>query len=89
MAVQVAACVDMGQADRLPALDRVTSMAQGVTCPSNTPVAVTVFDCSHPSHRLLPTTYTHTHTQTVSRKALQRYSQWTNLGKVNNQTRPN
>lgn len=66
MAVQVAACVDMGEADRLPALDRVTSMAQGVTCPSNTPVAVTVFDCSHPSHRLLPTTYTHTHRHTDS-----------------------
>lgn len=61
MAVQVAACVDMGEADRLPALDRRTSMTQGVTRPSNTPVAVTVFHRCHPCYRLLPATcLTHT-----------------------------
>ncbi len=66
MAVQVTACVDMGEADRLPTLDRGAAVAQGVTCPSNTPVAVTVFHGSHPCYRLLPATclaHTHTHTQ--------------------------
>lgn len=56
MAVEVTACVDMGEADGLATLDRGTSMAQGITSAPNTPVAVTVFDCGHPSYRLLPTT---------------------------------
>ena len=61
VAVQITACVDMGEADRLATLDRGTSMAEGVTCASNTPVAVAVFHCSHPCYRLLPATcLTHT-----------------------------
>lgn len=64
MTVKIAACVDMGEADRLSALDRGTSIAEGIICPSNTPVAVTVFCGTHPSYRLLPTTCVlHTHKQ--------------------------
>lgn len=55
MAVQVAACVDMSEPDGLPALDRGASIAQGICRPSNTPVAVAVFNCSYPSYRLLAT----------------------------------
>lgn len=67
MAVQVSACVDMGEANCLPALDWGTSMAQGITCPSNTPVAVTVFHCSHPCDRLLSATcLTHTKEHTYN-----------------------
>lgn len=64
MAVEVTACVDVGEADGLAALDRGTSMAQGITGAPNTPVAVTVFDCGHPSYRLLPTTCLKTHRNT-------------------------
>lgn len=64
MAVEVTACVDVSEADGLAALDRGTSMAQGITGAPNTPVAVTVFDCGHPSYRLLPTTCLKTHKNT-------------------------
>lgn len=67
MAVEVTACVDMGEPDGLAALDRGTSMAQGITSAPNTPVAVTVFDCGHPSYRLLPTTCLKTHKNTRGR----------------------
>lgn len=55
MAVQVAACVNVSEADGLSALDGGSSVAQGIARPSNTPVAVTVFNRSYPGHRLLPT----------------------------------
>lgn len=42
VAVQVAACVDMSEPNGLPALDRGTSITHGITCPTHTPVAVTV-----------------------------------------------
>lgn len=64
MAVEVTACVDVSEADSLATLDRGTSMAQGITGAPNTPVAVTVFDCGHPSYRLLPTTCLKTHKNT-------------------------
>lgn len=69
MAVQVTACVDMSEADRLPALDRDTPMASGVTCPTNTPVAVAVFNCSDSCYRLLPATCP----TNTTRRLLQRY----------------
>lgn len=53
MAVQVSACVDVGEADGLAAQDRGTSVAQGIAAPPDTPVAVAVLDCGHPRHRLL------------------------------------
>lgn len=52
MAVQVAACVDMSEADGLSTLDRGPSIAQGIAGPSNTPVAVTVFN-RYSGYRLL------------------------------------
>lgn len=70
MAVQVTACVDMGEADCLPALYWGTPVAEGITCSSNTPVAVAVFHCSNPCYRLLPTTcleyIKHTHSETFT-----------------------
>lgn len=54
MAVKVAACVDVHEADGLSALDGGASITRGIGWPSNTPVAVAVFNCSHPSYRLLP-----------------------------------
>lgn len=73
MAVQVAARVDMSEADGLSALDRGASIARGITRPTNAPVAVTVFNRSYPGYRLLTTacfTCT-THTHTHSSKAMQ------------------
>lgn len=64
MAVQVTACVDMGEADRLPTFNRGTPMAESIIRSSDTPVAVTVFHSSNACYRLLPTTclkYTKTH----------------------------
>lgn len=69
MAVQVSACVDVGEPDRLPALYWGTPMAEGVTRSTNTPVAVTVFHCSNPCYRLLPATcpkHTNTHSEQKS-----------------------
>lgn len=53
MAVQVAARVDVSEADALSALDRGASIARGIARPSNAPVAVAVFNGGDPSHRLL------------------------------------
>lgn len=55
MAVEVAACVDVGEADGLAAHNRGTAVAQGVAAPPDTPVTVTVFDRGHARHRLLST----------------------------------
>lgn len=54
MAVEVPACVDVGETDGLAAQNRGTAVAQGVAAPPNTPVTVTVFHRGHPRHRLLP-----------------------------------
>lgn len=54
MAVKVAACVDVHEADGLSTLDGGASITRGIGWPSNTPVAVAVFNCRHPSYRLLP-----------------------------------
>lgn len=50
MAVEVPACVDVGEADGLAAQDRGTAVAQGIAAPPDTPVAVAVFDRGHPRH---------------------------------------
>lgn len=55
MAVKVAACVDVREADGLSTLDGGASVTGGIGGPPHTPVAVAVFNGSHPSHRLLPT----------------------------------
>lgn len=57
MAVKVAARVDVHEADGLSALHGSASITRGIGWPSNTPVAVAVFDCNHPSYRLLPTAW--------------------------------
>lgn len=63
VAVQVSACVDVGEADGLAALHWGPPMAERVARPTDTPVAVTVFYSSDPRYRLLSTTcLTHTHT---------------------------
>lgn len=72
MAVQVAARVDVSEADGLSTLDGGAAVAQGVSRPSNAPVAVTVLGYRHPSHRLLATACSHTE-HTGSSKALQRH----------------
>lgn len=56
VAVQVTSCVDMGETNILSAFDRGAAMARGVTCPTDTPVAIAVFHCRHPCYRLLPAT---------------------------------
>lgn len=56
MAMQVTSCVDMSEANRLPTLNWGTSVAQGITGPANTPIAVAVFYCRNPCYRLLSTT---------------------------------
>lgn len=66
VAVEVTACIDMGETDILPTLDRGAPMAQGVQCPTDTPVAVTVLYRHHPCYRLLPATCL-THTQKSTR----------------------
>lgn len=71
MAVQVAARVDMSEADGLSALDRGASIAQGIARPSNTPVAVTVFNCCYPGYRLLAAACFICTTHTGSSKAMQ------------------
>lgn len=55
MAVEVPACVDVGEADGLAAQNRGTAVAQCVAAPPDTPVTVTVFDGGHSRHRLLST----------------------------------
>lgn len=55
MAVQVAAGVDMRQANRLPAFDRRSPSTGGAARPSDAPVAVTVLHRRDARHRLLPT----------------------------------
>lgn len=57
MTVKVAACVDVHEADGLSALDGGASITRVIGWPSNTPVAVAVFNCSHSSYRLLPTAW--------------------------------
>lgn len=57
--------VDMDEADGLVALDWGNSMAQGVNGASNTPGAVTIFDCNDCyADGYLSHTHTHTHTHT-------------------------
>lgn len=76
MAVQVTACVHVGEADRLPAPNWGTPVTEGITCSSNTPVAVAVFHCSDPCYRLLPTTclkYIKTHSESVTPKCCAYY----------------
>lgn len=70
MAVQVAARVDVSEADSLSALDRGASIAEGIAQPSNTPVAVTVFNSSYPGHRLLAAAWctSTTHTQLAAKQ---------------------
>lgn len=80
MAVQVAARVDMSETDGLATLDRVASIAQDIACPSNTPVAVTVFNSSYSGYRLLAaacfTCTTHTQVAAKQSKALVEHKIW-------------
>lgn len=79
MAVQVAARVDVSEADGLSALDRGASVAQGIARPSDAPVAVTVFRRSYPGYRLLAAAcFTHT-THTGSSTAMQDACQAQNI----------
>lgn len=71
MAVQVAACVDMSESDGLSTLDRGPSIAQGIAGPSNTPVAVTVFNRSDSGYRLLAAACFTCTTNTGSSKEMQ------------------
>lgn len=57
VAVQVAACVDVGQADRLPTLYRGASFADAGGLAPHSPVAVAVVHICDSGHRLLPTAW--------------------------------
>lgn len=57
VAVKVAACVDVGQADHLPTLYRGASFTNARRLAPDSPVAVAVVHTRDSGHRLLPTAW--------------------------------
>lgn len=56
VAVEVASCVDVSEADGLTTLDRSPAVTHVIPCPTNAPVTVTVLHCGNPRNRLLTAT---------------------------------
>lgn len=62
VSVEVSARLHVCDADGLTALDGHAPLTRTLGPPTNLPVAVSIVSGYHPGYRLLPASYTHTHT---------------------------
>lgn len=56
VAVEVASCINVSEADGLTTFNWSPTVTNAVPCPTNAPVTVTVLHCSNPGNRLLTAT---------------------------------